>query len=916
MCHRHTRTNTETPHKKFIRESPRKSTTKKLPGGNMLKRLTKIVVLTVVFISLPAAGHSQLWNKLTKKEKPTFFEIKEAVNKFYGQMKEGRKPGYKQFKRWEWFAGTRLDKDGYFDPIYNWKGWQEKQERFGAAHTGSHWTPRGPSTMPGILGLGRLNCIEFDPHNTDIVWVGAPTGGLWKSPDAGQTWETLTDDLPNLGVSDILIHPANSNIMYIATGDKQRASTPSIGVMKSLDGGQTWQLTGLNPVVTEKTKIGKMLMHPNDPETILAATNKGVFKTKDGGDTWINKAPGDFFDIEVNPANPSIWYASRAASGVYRSLDSGETWIRLTDGLPGPSSSIGRIAIALCSSSPNVIYAVYCKDIENIGWEWGLYGIYRTTDGGNTWTLQANSPNVLGWELDGSDTGGQGGYALILDVKPSDPDVLYVGSVEIWKSTNGGVTWRVISDTTTGAIHVDHHDFAFLPGSSTTIFSCNDGGIYRSYNEGATWTDLSSGLTIHQVYRISLSSQDPDMLLLGAQDNGSSLLHGNWYYMTGGDGTGCQIDPNNNLVLYTASQFGYLHRSSDRGASFVRIFTQLYGQPNAAWILPYTLDKFDPNTIYAASSRVYKSIDRGSSGVPISGFLSGLPITVLELAPSDPDCIIVSDGSRLFKTLNGGESWSELDTSLFPTSITDVAVHPHNRDILWVSIGGFGRWNSKFTWENIPYEIDKPKIFHSTDGGNTWSDVSGLLPNIPANCITIDPRSLNVYLGTDLGVFYSADGLGDWQRFDNGLPNVIITEMEIHEGAGKLVAAAYGRGVWESPLAARQYYPTVYPPAYFMGRLESNRSLLQHENIILLTWNPNSYNAAAGVNITRYRLYRLHEGSLNLVTEIDAADIDLNGSYEYAERVNDSQPQRYALSAVDADGNESGKLYLTVRQSN
>jgi photosystem II stability/assembly factor-like uncharacterized protein len=345
----------------------------------MVKRVIMIAFVALFIFYFAVNLHTRESDTAAQKDRPTFFEIQKAAVQYFEGIKEtsGRKPGFKQFKRWEWFARDRLDKDGYLDPALSWKGWLEKEERFGPA--------------------------------SDAKWVGAPTGGLWKSVDGGQTWTTNTDHLPNLGVSDILIHPGNPDIMYIATGDKQRGSALSLGVMKSVDGGQTWQFTGLNPEVTEKCKMGKMLMHPDNPGIILAATNKGIYKTMDEGNTWENKAPGDFFDIEVHPNHSSIWYASRAATGVYRSLDSGETWTRLTDGLPNPGPDIGRIAVALCKSSPEVLYAVYCQDVVSQGWVWGLYGIYRSGDGGNTWAMQANSPNLLGWSTTGNDTGGQGG---------------------------------------------------------------------------------------------------------------------------------------------------------------------------------------------------------------------------------------------------------------------------------------------------------------------------------------------------------------------------------------------------------------------------------------------------------------------------------------------------------------------------
>lgn len=877
----------------------------------MVKKCFKIYVALIILFYLPTAVHSQLWRKVAKKEKPTFFEMQQAANKFYENLKEGRKPGYKQFKRWEWFARTRLDKDGYFNAAGNWNGWLEKQERFGPGPgaDGSDWRPLGPFGKPQRLrsngGVGRLNCIEFDPRDTDILWVGAPTGGLWKSMDSGLSWSTHTDRLPNLGVSDIVISPQNPDIMYIATGDKQRGSALSIGVMKSLDGGLTWELTGLNPGVMEKCKIGKLLMHPDNTETLLAASSQGVYKTVDGGDTWENKITGDFFDMEVNPADSSTWYVSQAGAGVFRSVDSGETWTRMGNGLPDPGPGFGRIAIAVSQSSPSMIYALYCRDIANQGWIWGLYGVYRSMDGGNTWTQQANSPNLLGWELNGSDTGGQGGYALVLHVNPDDPNIVFVASVNMWKSIDGGVTWNVIATD----VHVDHHDFAYLPGSSSTIFACNDGGLHKSENDGSTWTDLSDGIAMQQIYRVSLSVQDPNLVVAGAQDNGSEILNGpvpGWGSVNGGDGADCLIDPVNNSIVYCASQWGNFVRSDDGGNNFVNIFT---GKPRGAWLAPIELAPDDPAVVYTASTVVYKSTNRGAAYTEISGQLTETAITSLTLAPSDSNCIYVSDGNRMFRTVNGGTDWTELNTTAFPTYITGIAVHPHNRDILWATVGGYGRWNSRFLWFHLPYETDKPKVFYSTDGGAAWLDVSGVLPNIPANCIEIDPSSLDVYVGTDLGVFYSTGGQGDWKRFDNGLPNVIVTDLEVHEAAGKIVAATYGRGLWESPSASFSSTARVYPPLRFTAETVLNKSLLQTEYINVLNWEANPLNDSNNVTISGYRLYGVSGNTRTLLADLDP------GTFEYIHRRLGLHTYKYALTTVDSQDRESVFLYLTVHIS-
>ncbi|MCP5053495.1 MAG: hypothetical protein GY940_40390 [bacterium] len=872
-------------------------------------------MVTILFILLCFMGtgyvYSQLWEQLTKKERPTFLEIQQAAYQFYDGLKTGRKPGFKQFKRWEWFARNRLDREGVFNLSLNYQGWLEKEFRFGPPGTSGSanaaWTPLGPFTNTGISGVGRLNCIEFDPQNNSIIWVGAPTGGLWKSTDAGQSWSTSTDHLPNLGVSDIVIHPGNSSIMYIATGDKQRGSALSYGIMKSTDGGVSWQPTALRPGVEEKFKIGKLMMHPDNGETLLCAVNKGIYKTTNGGDTWQLKMDGDFFDLEVHPSDSSTWFASRASNGVYRSTDSGESWTRLTAGLPNPARNFGRIALAVSPSSPGTVYAVYCRNVDSQGWIWGLQGFFKSSDNGNSWSRKTGTPNILGWEADGSGRDGQGGYALVLEVNPGNPDMVIAGSVNLWKSENGGTSWELTAFSGGAAgvasVHADHHELAYLPGSSSTLFSCNDGGLRRSDDNGNTWTDLGSGLVIQQIYRLGLSAQRPEQMVAGAQDNGSELFTDRWNSISGGDGMECIIDPNNPNTVYSGWQFGNFLVSRDSGSTNRGIFQNTEGP--FSWIAPFVMDPADSNTLYTASTRVYKSSDQGGTSAAISPVLTATPLTIMKIAPSNSNIILVSDGSRMFKTQNGGASWEEPDTSLFLDYITDAAFHPFNPDIIWVTIGGYGRWNSQFTWWNIPYEIDKPKVFYSTDGGNGWTDISGQIPNVPATCIVIDPYSLGVYLGTDLGVFYSASGTGDWEPFDNGLPNVIVTEMEIHESARKIVAATYGRGLWESPLADR---PSVYPPLFFSGQREINRAFLQAERIDVLSWaaNPNNNPANGGTGIAHYRLYLVTGQTRVLIAEPD------NNTFEYWNRRVEARPYRYALTAMDLQGNESVALLLTL----
>lgn len=877
----------------------------------MIKKINILVLILSIFI-LSSSTFGDIWERMTDKENPTFNEIREAVHSFYNSLKGKRKPGFKQFERWQWFARQRLDKDGRFDMAHQYRAWLEKEDRFGppgiSRAFGADWQELGPFNADDISGVGRLNCIEFDPQDNNIMWVGAPTGGLWKSTDGGISWSTNTDLLPNLGVSDIVIHPQNSAIMYIATGDKQRGSALSYGVLKSMDHGQTWQFTGLNPRLEDKYKIAKLIMHPSNTETLMCSTNKGIYKTTDGGDTWELKIAGDFFDLEVHPYRSNIWYATLSKDGVYKSMDSGDTWERLSNGLPDASTGIGRIVIALSKSSPGIMYALYTQDIVGQGWVWALYGVYRSSNDGASWQKQAGTlPNILGWEADGIDSAGQGGYALVLQVNPEDSETLIAGSVDLWKSTDGGTTWNIIThwteDSSVAFLHADHHELAYLPGSANVLFCCHDGGLSRSIDNGISWSQISAGLAIHQVYRVATSAVEPAYFAVGAQDNGSSYFRGSWNILSGGDGMDCMIDYSDPATVYSSAQRGYIVRTNDGGQTGINIFTDVPGV--FTWLTPLAMHPFDSATIYTASDRVYMSTDQGDNSTAISPLLTGAPITVLKTSPINGNVIVVSDGVHLFRTVNGGSTWNELNNALFPAFITDVALHPQNQNIFWVTIGGYGRWHSKFLWFNLPYETDKPKIFHTMDGGVTWTDVSGQIPNVPANCVAVDANTLGVYLGTDLGVFYSASGTGDWVRYDNGLPNAIITDIDIQPATGKLLAATYGRGVWQSPLAIE---PEVFPPLQFKGRQIVNQSFLQTEYINRLSWSANPRNIDPNGNntISQYRIYMLNGQNRSLLAEVPGS------LFEYMHRGLENNEYGYVLTAVDDKGVESQGVTLAV----
>ncbi|MCP4147777.1 MAG: hypothetical protein GY757_08495 [bacterium] len=750
-----------------------------------LNRVNFVLLMMCFAIGL----HSQAWKEDIKKKNPDFFTIKAAFEK----ASEGKDittiPGWKKYKRWEWFMESRVNDAGYLDSMKLWEAIKVKKKRFAGSKTvTSDWREIGPRNIPSndsMGGLGRINCITFDPADSDTIWVGCPSGGLWKTTDGGSNWSTNTDDLPNIGISWVLIDPGNSDIMYIASGDADGVATYSLGVLKSTDGGDNWSTTGLQASVLNGMLMRKMLFQPGNSNTIIVAADDGIYKTTDAAATWTKRQSGEFKDIEVNASSPNIWYAAAYGDGIYKSTDSGNSWTKVNTGLP--TADFNRIELDISESTPSTIYALYS------GKNWAFHGLYRSTDSGSTWTEQATSPNLLGWEYTGSDSRGQGYYDLTLAVNPTNADEVYVGGVNIWKSGDAGVSWNCIADWlghSGSTVHADHHYMEFLPGSSSVLFSGNDGGIFKSTDSGTTWSNISNGLGIHQIYHMGGSQSLEADIIVGTQDTGSTLLtNGAGVHVLGGDGKECAIDPEDSNTIYCSTQSGNIFRSTNHGLSFFLIND---GLDNGSSDTPFQIAPEDHETLYIATRFVYKSTNRGTDWTPISPALTDGKLGILAVAPSNSDYIYAAATHTIFATGNGGVSWTNLSRPTVPAAKNShIAVDPETPTTVWLTCRGYAAGE---------------KVFRSTNGGSTWTNISGSLPNIPVNCIVVDHTcslpNKPVYIGTDLGVFISQEGTGNWEAFDTGLPNVIVNELEIHTSSRKLRAATFGRGMWESPLAA------------------------------------------------------------------------------------------------------------------
>lgn len=760
--------------------------------------MRKLSLFVVLLLAVLVSDGQEYLNQPSLLGRPdskrvTFWDIQRAFNEQWEGKKRSEREGenskeggWEQFKRWEWFAKQRTYPTGNFPHPeilfeehlkYRTSGGYQK----GMNTTAANWTFKGPHvvpTGPSGAGAGRLNCIAFHPSDPNTIWVGAACGGLWKSTDGGSTWTSNTDLLPSLSISDIAINPFNPQEMYLATGDKygiyfmwQTWGHYSAGVLKSTDGGATWNPTGLTYAMSNGALIHRLIINPTNPNILLAATKTGVFRTSDGGANWTNVRTGKFFDIEFNPGNANIVYAGDSLL-LYRSTDGGSTWT--STGLP----SNGRMSISVTSGFPNTVY-VYTQSALFYSGDAGLNFSYRVSPYG--------ACSAYGY------------YDMVIAVSPTDEDVLVAGGLKIVLSTDGGNNWSLISDDmgTPGGnmVHADQHALEFLPGSSTAIFSGNDGGFYKTTNQGANWTDLSHGLDIKQYYRMASSFLTPTLMFAGSQDCGTDKITGlNAATMCYGfDGEECLVDYTNDNIVFVSTQGGSFKRSTNGGAGFTNISTS-----GCDWTSPLTMDPNDHNIVYLGGSAVFKSTNNGIN-YTYTGYLDGFCVYSIEVAQSNSNYVYAASFGHIFRSVNAAGAWTDI-TGTLPVStaaITGIAISSTNPDIVWVNFSGF---------------MAGTKVFKTTDGGTTWTNVSGTLPNVPVNCIEFQPGSNDlVYVGTDLGVFYRDASMSDWLAYNTGLPNVIVNELEVYIPTSKLRAATYGRGIWESDLQ------TAGPPAMDAG---------------------------------------------------------------------------------------------------
>jgi len=702
------------------------------------------------------------WSDLMKDENVNFYDVQASFNEYWEGREVTKGSGFKQFKRWEWFmeprvypSGERFAPDAVYSEIQ-----KNKSATSNKSQLPGMWTYFGNTDIPDGGGAGRINMVRTDPNNTSTYFACAPAGGLWKSTNEGGSWQVMnTDDLGSIGVSDVAIDPANSNIIYLGTGDGDAGDTYALGVLKSTDGGTTWNTTGLNWTVQQARRVNRIIIHPSNSNILLAATTNGIYKTTDAGANWAQTQSGNFKDVQFKPGDPTTVYIVGNTDEFYRSNDTGDSFTNIVSGLP--TTGVSRFALGVTVANPAYVYILVGASNQ------GFYGMYRSTDSGSTWTQQSTSPNILGWDVNGGGSGGQAWYDLAMEVDPNNADVIYTGGVNTWKSSDGGVTWGIVGHWYgaggTPYVHADIHGMYFIPGTSTLLVA-SDGGVYRSTDAGNSFSDLSSNLEIAQQYRLGLNALDQNQLITGWQDNGTNLKTGaNWAEVVGGDGFECIIDYNDPNNMYGALYYGNIRKSTTGGGGFTTIVGSGGAgvNENGAWLTPYIMSPNDPNTLYVGKSTVYKSTDGGNNWTTLSG-LSGSDCNALAVAPSDENYIYASKSGNFYRSVDGTNFTSVGGTS--GSYITYIAVDPIDPQRIWITYSGFG---------------GGAKVYFSADAGNSWTNYSTGLPNIPANCITYHNGSNDgLYVGTDAGVYYRDATLPSWIPYTDGLPNVPVSELE------------------------------------------------------------------------------------------------------------------------------------------
>ena len=707
------------------------------------------------------------------------------------------------------------------------------------------WRNIGPTIMSGRVS--DIAVVESDPR---VFYVGTATGGVWRTRNAGITFEPIFDDEATSSIGDVTLAQSNPNVVWVGTGEPQnRQSSPwGNGVYRSTDAGRTWTHLGL-----ENTHhISRIRVHPNDPEVAYVAAvghlwgsnpERGVYRTTDGGRTWdqvlfVDDNTGAI-DLAMDVNDPQTLFAAmyqrqrRAwgfngggpGSGIYRTTDGGDTWTELTEGLP--EGDKGRIGIDVYRGDGNLVCALVEADARRPGQGRGggppqserQNGVYCSTDRGETWEHR-------------SDTNNRPMYYSQIRIDPNDPERMYLGGSNMYRSSDGGRTFN--GDAAAG-VHLDHHAIWIDPADSDHLLLGSDGGLSVSRDRSEHWYQFRN-LPISQFYEIGVDVRDPYHVCGGLQDNGSwcapsdtwsnqGIRTRDWYNVGSGDGFFTVTHPSDPTVMFAESQGGNLRRVDLETGERARL--RPIGRPAEGedevdlrwnWNTPVLLSAHDDNTVYVGANVLFRSTDLGRSWEAVSPDLTygldreqleimGVPgsepqlsindgqssygnLTAIAESPMDANVLYTgADDGRLHVTRDGGATWMDITGNVegLPgnTYVTRIVASHADAGTVWAAFDGHR--SDDFA----------PHVYVSSDFGERWRPAVNGLPHTSVNALAQHPRNPSLlFLGNEVGIYASIDGGGQWARINSNLPTVPVDDIKIHPRENDLVIGTHGRGIW------------------------------------------------------------------------------------------------------------------------
>lgn len=697
-------------------------------------------------------------------------------------------------KRQEWLLKRKSDSSITNPEKERWQTYLQSQTKLMESNRApvANWQCLGPNNQGG-----RVISHAFDPSDIQTVWVGSASGGLWKTDDGATTWTAMTDQIPNLAIGAVAIQPQNSNVMLIGTGEGYLLSPwfqYGIGVLRSTDGGNTWNPTSLTIADSLQFASLGFAWDPINTNNVYLATTYGIFKSTDAGLTWTQTLIGIGTSIVINKKFPQHVYASLqdytgSTGGIYHSSNYGATWTLLNTGLP-ISTDIGFTSLAICDSFPNVILAGISTPAShpNCGI---IQGLYKTSNGGASWdTVNRSGIDFYCYPVPFNYIC-QGWYNNTVNIAANDSNNIFVGGIYLYNSLDGGTTWNY-SDWAPAEdpawMHPDHHSFGISPINPAIMYSFNDGGVFKSTNTGATWVKKPNGMVTTQFYSIASSVPDTDLMIGGTQDNGvyfnsSTNTSQSWTESVPGDGFTCIMDPVNPAIWYASELFNGRLKTINAGVSYDTIQTGIVDP--TYFLISMAMDPNNNQVLYTGTDvNLYKSVNGGTNWTAISNkpYITSIAIDKLNsnllYICNDPAAGV----SYIYRSLDAGATWFFLGGP--GDKIIDMETDPLVTGTVYAVRGSY---------------TPGKQVYKSTNSGSTWTNITGDLPAIPVNTITLDAFNSNhIYVGTDLGVYLSTNGGVNWSPFNDDLPLVVVQDMHYFKGDSTVRIGTHGRGIWKT----------------------------------------------------------------------------------------------------------------------